>query len=281
VPLGPFTYFKTGGPVQALYEPADEADLATFLERLDPAVPVLALGLGSNILVRDGGVAGVVIRLGKPFQEIAVEGLRVTAGAGTPLVKPATAAASAGIAGLAFYRGIPGAVGGALRMNAGAYGSETSRVLVSCRGVGRSGKTLSFTTPEMAYGYRHCGIGSDVIFTQATFEGTPGNPEAILAEMAEITRSRAVTQPVSTRTGGSTFKNPPGQKAWELIDGAGCRGLVHGDAQVSDLHCNFLVNRGAATAAELEALGAIVRTRVLETSGVDLEWEILRVGVPL
>jgi UDP-N-acetylmuramate dehydrogenase len=280
VPLGPFTFFKTGGPAQALFEPADEADLACFLERLDPAIPVLALGLGSNVLVRDGGVAGVVIRLGKPFQEIAVEGLALTAGSGTPLVKLATAAASAGIAGLAFYRGIPGAVGGALRMNAGAYGSETARVLVSCRGVARSGEILSFTTADMGYSYRHCDVASDVIFTQATFSGTRGDPEAILAEMAEITRSRAETQPVSTRTGGSTFKNPPGHKAWELIDRAGCRGLVHGDAQVSELHCNFLVNRGRASAADLECLGEMVRARVLETSGIALEWEIFRVGVP-
>jgi UDP-N-acetylmuramate dehydrogenase len=280
VPLGPFTYFKTGGPAQALYEPTDEADLATFLERLDPTVPVLVLGLGSNVLVRDGGVAGVVIRLGKAFQEISAQGLMVTAGAGVPLVKLATAAASAGIAGLAFMRGIPGAVGGALRMNAGAYGSETARVLVSCRGVGRSGEILSFSTAEIGYSYRHCDVAGDVIFTQATFSGTRGDPEAIFAEMAEITRSRAETQPVSTRTGGSTFKNPPGHKAWELIDRAGCRGLVHGDAQVSELHCNFLVNRGRASAADLECLGETVRARVLETSGIVLEWEILRVGVP-
>jgi len=280
-PLGPFSYFKTGGPAQALYEPADEDDLAYFLERLDPEVPVLALGLGSNILVRDGGVAGLVIRLGKPFQEVAVEGERVTAGAATPLVKIATAAASAGIAGLSFYRGIPGAVGGALRMNAGAYGADTSRVLVSCRGVSRFGKILGFRTDDMAYSYRHCGIGTDVIFTEATFAGTPGHPETILAEMAEITKARTETQPVSTRTGGSTFKNPPGSRAWELIDRAGCRGLVFGDAQVSELHCNFLVNRGQASAADLECLGETVRTRVLETCGIQLEWEILRVGVPL
>ncbi len=281
VPLGPLTYFKTGGLAQALFEPADEADLATFLQHLDPAIPVLVLGLGSNILVRDGGVEGVVIRLGKAFQEIAVEGSTLTAGAGAPLVKLATAAASAGIAGLAFYRGIPGAVGGALRMNAGAYGSETSRVLVSCRGIARSGQILSFATSEMGYSYRHCRVAPDLIFTRATFAGTAGDPEAIFAEMAEITKSRAETQPVSTRTGGSTFKNPPGHKAWELIDRAGCRGLVHGDAQVSELHCNFLVNRGKATAADLETLGETVRARVLETSGVTLDWEILRVGVPL
>lgn len=281
VPLAPLSYFKTGGPAQALFEPVDENDLAYFLERLDPEIPVVALGLGSNVLVRDGGVVGVVIRLGKPFQEISLDGLKVTAGAGTPLVKLATAAASAGIADLAFYRGIPGSVGGALRMNAGAYGSETSRVLVSCRGIHRSSEIRNFMAADMGYDYRHCSIAGDVIFTQATFAGTLGNPEAIFAEMAEITKARAETQPVSTRTGGSTFKNPPGHKAWELIDRAGCRGLVGGDAQVSELHCNFLVNRGAASAADLESLGETVRNRVLETSGIALEWEILRVGVPL
>jgi UDP-N-acetylmuramate dehydrogenase len=281
VPLAPLSYFKTGGPAQALFEPADEADLAEFLERLDPAIPVLALGLGSNILVRDGGIAGVVIRLGKPFQEVRAKGLEVTAGAGAPLVKLAAAAATAGIAGLAFTRGIPGVVGGALRMNAGAYGSETSRILVSCRGVDRSGARRCFTLADMTYSYRHCGVDADVIFTEATFTGIPGQPDAILAEMAEITKARTETQPVSTRTGGSTFKNPPGLKAWELIDRAGCRGLVVGDAQVSELHCNFLVNRGMASAADLEGLGETVRTRVRETSGIELEWEILRVGVPL
>lgn len=278
-PLGSFTYFKTGGPAQALYEPADETDLAYFLERLDPAIPVAALGLGSNILVRDGGVPGVIIRLGKPFQEISVAGLQITAGAGAPLVKLATAAAAAGISGLAFARGIPGAVGGALRMNAGAYGSETSRILVSCRGIDRLGNMLTFRNTEMAFSYRHCGISSDVIFTQAQFIGTAGETRSILTEMAEITKARSKTQPVSTRTGGSTFKNPPGAKAWELIDRAGCRGLVVGDAQVSELHCNFLVNRGTATTADLEALGETVRTRVRETSGIELEWEILRMGV--
>jgi UDP-N-acetylmuramate dehydrogenase len=252
-PLAPLSYFKTGGPAQVLYEPADEQDLAYFLDRLDPSVPALALGLGSNILVRDGGVAGVVIRLGKPFQEISVEGLTITAGTATPLVKLASAAASAGIAGLSFFRGIPGAVGGALRMNAGAYGSDTAELLVCCRGVDRSGQVLSFVAADMGYSYRHCDVAGDVIFTRATFEGTAGDSETILAEMADLTRSRAETQPVSTRTGGSTFKNPIGEKAWELIDRAGCRGLVQGDAQVSELHCNFLVNRGTATATDLEA----------------------------
>lgn len=280
VPLAPLSYFKTGGPAQAFYEPADERDLAYFLERLDPSIPVLALGLGSNILIRDGGVSGVVLHLAKPFQDIEVAATTITAGAATPLAKLASAAASAGLAGLAFLRGIPGSLGGALRMNAGAYGSEVSLILDCCRGIDRRGRMLQFDRADMGYSYRHCAVAAEVIFTQATFTGERGDPDTIFAEMAEITRSRAKTQPVSTRTGGSTFKNPPGAKAWELIDRAGCRGLVIGDAQVSDLHCNFLVNRGQATAADLESLGETVRRRVLETSGVTLDWEILRVGVP-
>lgn len=278
VAMAGLSWFKTGGPAQALFEPADENDLAYFLSRLDSEIPCLVLGAGSNILVRDGGVEGVVIRLAKGFQDIAVAGLRVTAGAGVPDVKLASAAAKAGIAGLTFYRGIPGSVGGALRMNAGAYGSETKNVLVSCRGVGRKGELLEWSNADMGFTYRHCGVAEDVIFTRATFAGQAGDPQAILAEMADITRARSETQPVNTRTGGSTFKNPPGQKAWELIDKAGCRGLSIGDAQVSELHCNFLINRGHATAADIETLGETVRARVLETSGIALEWEILRVG---
>jgi len=273
------SWFRTGGPAQALFEPADEIDLAYFLARLDPAIAVLVVGAGSNILVRDGGIEGVVIRLGKSFQEVTIEGLSVRAGGGVPDVKLASAAAKAGIAGLSFFRGIPGAIGGALRMNAGAYGSETKNVLVSCRGVDRNGKIVEVSNADMGFSYRHCGVADDVIFTSAVFAGSPGDSQAILSEMAEITRVRAETQPVNTRTGGSTFKNPPGHKAWELIDKAGCRGLAGGDAQVSKLHCNFLINRGAATAADLETLGETVRARVLETSGVALEWEILRVGL--
>jgi UDP-N-acetylmuramate dehydrogenase len=279
-PLADASWFKTGGPAQALFEPFDEHDLAYFLRLLDPAIPVLTLGAGSNLLVRDGGVEGVVIRLGKPFQEISVNGLSLRAGAGALDVKLASAAARAGIAGLSFYRGIPGSVGGALRMNGGAYGAETKDVLVSCRGVDRAGRVFNFSNADMGFSYRHCGIAADVIFTEAIFQGRAGDEQAILAEMAEITKARAQTQPVNTRTGGSTFKNPPGHKAWELIDAAGCRGLSVGDAQVSELHCNFLINRGAARAADLEALGEEVRRRVRETSGVSLEWEILRVGVP-
>ncbi|MGH6811925.1 MAG: UDP-N-acetylmuramate dehydrogenase [Methylocella sp.] len=277
-PMAGFSWFRIGGPAQVLFEPADEIDLAYFLARLDPAIPVLTLGAGSNILVRDGGIEGVVIRLGKGFQEVTIEGLFLRAGAACLDVKLASAAAKAGLAGLSFLRGIPGTIGGALRMNAGAYGAETRDVLVSCRGVDRTGKIVEFSNAEMGFSYRHCGVADEVIFTSAVFPGSPGDGQAILSEMAEITKARAETQPVNTRTGGSTFKNPPGHKAWELIDKAGCRGLALGDAQVSKLHCNFLINRGKASAADLENLGELVRARVLETSGVALEWEILRVG---
>jgi UDP-N-acetylmuramate dehydrogenase len=278
-PMAGLSWFRTGGPAQALFEPADENDLAYFLAHLDPAIPVLVLGAGSNILVRDGGIAGVVIRLGKSFQEVAIEGLFLHAGAGCLDVKLASAAAKAGIAGLAFFRGIPGTIGGALRMNAGAYGAETRDVLVSCRGVDRNGTVVELSNADMGFSYRRCAIADDVIFTSAVFAGSPGDSQAILSEMAEITKARAETQPVNTRTGGSTFKNPPGHKAWELIDKAGCRGLALGDAQVSNLHCNFLINRGNARGADLESLGEMVRARVLETSGIVLEWEILRVGM--
>jgi len=262
-----------------LFEPADERDLSYFLAHLDPAIPVLVLGAGSNILIRDGGISGVVIRLGKSFQEVTIDGLLLRAGAGCLDVKVASAAAKAALAGLSFFRGIPGTIGGALRMNAGAYGAETRDVLVSCRGVDRKGRMVEFSNADMRFSYRHCGVDEDVIFTQAVFSGAAGDPQTISAEMAEITKARAETQPVNTRTGGSTFKNPPGHKAWELIDKAGCRGLALGDAQVSKLHCNFLINRGAARGADLESLGEIVRARVFETSGIALEWEILVVGV--
>ncbi len=277
-PLAPLIWFKTGGPAEAFFQPADEDDLAYFLDRCDASVPVLVIGLGSNLLVRDGGVDGVVIQLGKPFASIAVDGETIAAGAAVPDVKLASAAARAGVAGLAFLRGIPGAIGGALRMNGGAYGAETADVLIDARGVGRDGSIHIYSRAEMGFTYRHCGVPNDVIFTHARFRGRFGDPDTIRKEMAEITTARAATQPVNTRTGGSTFKNPPGAKAWQLVDAAGCRGLVHGDAQVSELHTNFLINRGSATAADLEELGEIVRARVLEISGVSLEWEIARVG---
>jgi UDP-N-acetylmuramate dehydrogenase len=278
-PMAGLSWFRTGGPAQVLFEPADECDLSYFLAHLDPAIPVLTLGAGSNILVRDGGIEGVVIRLGKSFQEVAIEGLFLRAGAGAPDVKLSSAAAKAGIAGLSFFRGIPGTIGGALRMNAGAYGSETKDVLVSCRGVDRNGKIVELSKADMGFSYRRCGVADDVIFTQAVFAGSPGDSHAISAEMAEFSHARSSTQPVNTRTGGSTFKNPPGHKAWELIEKAGCRGLALGDAEVSKLHCNFLINRGAARSADLESLGEMVRARVQATSGIALDWEILRVGV--
>lgn len=276
-PLAPLSWFKVGGPAQVLFRPADEADLSRFLKGLPTDVPFTVIGLGSNTLVRDGGVAGVVVHLGKPFQEIAVDGLRIRAGAGAADVKVARAAAEAGIAGLAFLRGIPGTVGGAVRMNGGAYGGETADVFVSARAVMRDGAIRVFDKAEMGFSYRHCGVG-EAIFTEATFEGRPGDPAAILAEMNAITEQRSASQPVNTRTGGSTFKNPPGARAWELVDRAGCRGLRIGGAQVSELHCNFLVAHPEATAADVEALGEEVRRRVRETTGVELEWEIKRIG---
>ena len=278
VPMADLTWFRTGGPAQILFSPAEEEDLAYFLGRLAPNVPVLPVGVGSNLLVRDGGIEGVVIRLGKSFHEIRIDDCQIAAGTGVLDVKLALAAAEAGITGLAFYRGIPGAIGGALRMNGGAYGSETKDVLVSCRGVDRSGKLRAFTNEEMGFSYRHCNVAREVIFTAALFAGRPSDPAAIKAEMAEITEARQSSQPVTSRTGGSTFKNPPGFKAWQLIDEAGCRGLVIGDAQVSELHCNFLINRGAASATDIENLGEEVRARIFETSGIRLEWEIERVG---
>jgi UDP-N-acetylmuramate dehydrogenase len=231
--------------------------------------------------VRDGGVPGVVIRLGgKGFGTIAVEeGARVRAGTAAPDVKVSRAAVDAGIDGLAFYRGIPGSIGGALRMNAGAHGGETTDVLIEARGVDRAGTIRVFSHADMGFAYRHSSAPPDVIFSQALFQGRPGDQAAILAEMDRVTEAREAAQPIREKTGGSTFKNPPGNKAWQLIDAAGCRGLTRGDAQVSEMHCNFLINRGAATAADVEGLGEEVRRRVRETSGVELEWEIKRIGV--
>jgi len=278
--LAELTWFRVGGRAQVLFMPEDEADLALFLARLPSETPVTLVGLGSNLIVRDGGVPGVVIRLGRGFSEIKVEpGHRLRAGAAVPDVKVARAAQEAAIAGLAFYRGIPGAIGGALRMNGGAYGGETKDVLIEARGVDRAGRIHVFSNADMGYAYRHCGVADDVIFTQALFQGSRGDPAEIAAAMDQITESREATQPIKSRTGGSTFKNPPGAKAWQLIDAAGCRGLVVGDAQVSEMHCNFLINRGNATAADIETLGETVRARVKAMSGVELEWEIKRIGV--
>lgn len=278
-PLAELTWFRVGGPAQVLFMPEDETDLAYFLKALPPEIPVMVIGLGSNLIVRDGGVEGVVIWLGRGFSEVAIEDSRVRVGAALPDVKVARAAQEAGLAGLAFYRGIPGGIGGALRMNGGAYGRETKDTLVEARGVDRAGNVRVYSNADLHYTYRHCGAPEDVIFTQALFQGQPGDRDAIAAEMDKITQSREATQPIKSRTGGSTFKNPPGLKAWQLIDAAGCRGLVMGDAQVSEMHCNFLINRGQATANDIEALGETVRRRVQENSGVMLDWEIKRVGV--
>ena len=278
-PLAELIWFRVGGPAQVLFMPEDEADLAYFLGRLPPEIPVTVVGLGSNLIVRDGGVPGVVIRLGRGFGEVKVEeGTRIRAGTAVPDVKVSRAAQEAAITGLAFFRGIPGAIGGALRMNGGAYGRETKDALIEARGVDRQGRVRVFANADMHYTYRHCGAPDDVIFTQALFQGAPGDPATIAAEMEKITESREATQPIKSRTGGSTFKNPPGHKAWQLIDAAGCRGLKRGGAQVSEMHCNFLINLGSATAADIEALGETVRRRVMENSGIELEWEIKRIG---
>jgi len=280
-PLAEATWFRVGGPAQALFSPADEQDLAYLLGALPPDVPVTTIGLGSNLIVRDGGIGGVVVRLGgRAFNAIEVaNGSRVFAGAAAPDQFVAKAAAAAGVDGLAFLRGVPGSIGGALRMNAGAHGGEIKDVLVEARGVDRSGAVRAFSNAEMGFSYRHSSLPDDVIFTRASLRGRPGEPAAIAAEMERITRAREESQPIRERTGGSTFKNPPGEKAWRLIDEAGCRGLTIGDAQVSPMHCNFLINRGRATAADIEALGEEVRRRVRQTIGVLLEWEIKRVGL--
>jgi len=278
--LAELTWFRVGGPAQVLFMPEDEADLAYFLQVLAVAIPVTVIGLGSNLIVRDGGIPGVVVRLGRGFNDIAVEDHRIRVGAAVPDVKVARAAQEAGIAGLSFLRGIPGAIGGALRMNGGAYGRETKDALISARAVDRAGRVHELSVSDMHYTYRHCGTPDDFIFTEATFQGAAGDRAAIAAEMNKITEAREATQPIKSRTGGSTFKNPPGQKAWQLIDAAGCRGLIIGGAQVSELHCNFLINLGDATATEIETLGETIRKRVKQTSGVDLEWEIKRLGSP-
>lgn len=280
-PLAELTWFRVGGPAQVLFTPADEDDLAYFLKNLPAEVPVIVVGLGSNLIVRDGGVPGVVIRLGRGFSEIKVEdGHKLRVGAAVPDVKAARAAADAGIDGLAFYRGIPGGIGGALRMNAGAHGGETKDCLIEARAVDRAGNVRLFSNGDFGFSYRHSGAPADVVFTSALYQGRPGDSATILAEMDRITEAREASQPIREKTGGSTFKNPPGHKAWQLIDAAGCRGLQVGAAQVSEKHCNFLINTGNATAADIEGLGEEVRRRVKAQSGVELEWEIKRIGVP-
>jgi UDP-N-acetylmuramate dehydrogenase len=278
--LAELTWFRVGGPAQVLFMPEDDDDLGYLLANLPAEIPVTVIGLGSNLIVRDGGMPGVAVRLGRGFSDIVIDGVDVRAGAAVPDVKVARTAQEAGIAGLSFLRGIPGSIGGALRMNGGAYGRETKDALIEARAVDRAGRVRVLGNADMRFAYRHCGAPDDYIFTRATFRGERGDPAVIAAEMDKITEAREATQPVKSRTGGSTFKNPTGQKAWQLIDAAGCRGLRVGDAQVSAMHCNFLINLGNATAADIEALGEIVRQRVKEHSGVDLEWEIKRIGVP-
>jgi UDP-N-acetylmuramate dehydrogenase len=263
-----------------LFTPAHEADLAAFLAATPKDIPVHVIGVGSNLLVRDGGVPGVVIRLGHGFSEIAEEfNARIRCGAAVPDVRAARFALEHGIDGLTFLRGIPGTIGGSLRMNGGAYGGETKDVLMAARAVDRSGTVQVLSNAGMKYSYRHCGAPEDLIFTEALLQGRPGNREEIAAAMDKITEARETTQPVKSRTGGSTFKNPPGQKSWQLIDKAGMRGFAVGPARVSEMHCNFLINEGGATAAQIEELGETIRRRVKETSGVDLDWEIKRIGV--
>jgi UDP-N-acetylmuramate dehydrogenase len=277
--LAELTWFRVGGPAQVLFMPENEIDLAYFLRNLPADIPAIMLGAGSNTIVRDGGVPGVVVRLGRGFNEVKVEeGHRLIAGAALLDVMVARAARDAGIAGLAFMSGIPGSIGGALRMNGGAYGGETKDVLVEARGVDRQGNIRTYSNADMGFSYRHCGVPEDVIFTSALVQGRPGNTDEIAAEMDAIKHKREASQP-RNRTGGSTFKNPPGMSAWKLVDDAGCRGLTVGGAQVSPLHSNFLINLGNATASDIETLGETVRERVKAHSGVELEWEIKRIGI--
>jgi UDP-N-acetylmuramate dehydrogenase len=278
-PLGPVTWFRVGGPAEVMFRPVDAADLAGFLAGKPADVPVTVLGVGSNLLVRDGGVPGVVVRLGRGFAGIETEGDEVRVGAGALDVNVALVAGGAGIAGLEFLSGVPGTIGGALRMNAGAYGAETKDVVVGARAVDPAGRVRDLDPEDLGFGYRCCAVPRDWIFVSARLRGRLGDRAAIARRTEEIRTAREQTQPIRSRTGGSTFANPPGGKAWELIDRAGCRGLTRGGAQVSEKHCNFLINTGNATAADLEALGEEVRRRVFETSGVRLEWEIQRIGV--
>lgn len=285
--LSKVTWFRVGGPAEVLFRPADADDLVDFLRRKPADVPLTVVGVGSNLLVRDGGVPGVVVRLVGAFAEITPHGETVTVGAGALDVNVAETACAAGIAGLEFFSGIPGTIGGALRMNAGAYGGDMACCLVSAEAVDRSGERHSLSLADMGFTYRHSGVPADWLFLSATLHGFKDAPAAIAQRMDDIKARREATQPIRTRTGGSTFANPPatvnpqGYKAWQLIDSAGCRGLTRGGAMVSTQHCNFLLNTGSATAADLEGLGEEVRRRVLENSGITLEWEIRRIGEAL
>ncbi|CAN5481781.1 UDP-N-acetylmuramate dehydrogenase [soil metagenome] len=278
--LADFIWFRTGGPARWLVRPKDADDLSDFLAGLDPQIPVLPVGVGSNLIVRDGGFPGVVIRLPKTMQKVAAEpGNHVRAGGAAMGISVASAARDAGTAGLEFLRGIPGTVGGAVRMNAGAYGRDTSDILVEVTLVLRDGRQEVWPAAKLGYSYRHSELPEGAVVVEALFKGVPGDPDIIGAEMNRIAAEREASQPLRSRTGGSTFKNPDGHKAWQLIDEAGCRGLTLGDAQVSEKHCNFLLNLGSATSADIEALGEDVRRRVKAKSGVTLEWEIQRIGV--
>jgi UDP-N-acetylmuramate dehydrogenase len=279
-PLAPLVWFKAGGAAEWLFEPADEDDLAAFLAALDPAVPVMALGLGSNLIVRDGGVPGVVVRLGKAFAKVAArDATTLRCGGGASGILVSSTARDAGIGGVEFLRSIPGTVGGFVRMNGGAYGREVKDVLVDADVVLRSGARRTLTLADLGYTYRHSALPAGAIVVAATFRGHPAEPAAVQAEMDRIAAAREASQPLRAKTGGSTFKNPDGHRAWALVDAAGCRGLRRGDAQVSEKHTNFLLNLGTATSADIEALGEEVRDKVKAHSGVTLEWEIQRVGV--
>ena len=277
--LADFIWFRTGGPAEWLVRPKDEADLGQFLSELDQGVPVTPIGVGSNLIVRDGGVGGVVVRLPKSFAKVTIEsGNRVRAGGGAMGITVASAARDAGIAGLEFLRGIPGTTGGAVRMNAGAYGREVKDILVEARLVLRDGTIETWPLERLVYSYRHSAVPDGAVVVEALFQGVPGDVQAIGAEMDRIAAEREASQPLRSRTGGSTFKNPTGHKAWALIDASGCRGLRIGDAQVSEKHCNFLLNLGNATSAQIEELGEEVRRRVMERTNILLEWEIQRIG---
>jgi len=280
-PLAPLVWFKSGGKAEWLFEPSGLDDLQLFLRALDPEVPVMALGLGSNMIVRDGGVPGVVVRLGKAFAKVAApDDVTLDCGGGASGILVSSTARDKGIAGVEFLRSIPGTVGGFVRMNGGAYGGEVKDILIDCDVVLRSGELVTLRKADLGYTYRHSELPDGAIVVAARFRGRPGEPAAIQAEMDRISASREASQPLRSRTGGSTFKNPDGHKAWALVDEAGCRGLTMGGAQVSEKHTNFLINTGCATSTEIEALGEEVRRRVKEKSGVTLEWEIQRVGRP-
>jgi UDP-N-acetylmuramate dehydrogenase len=277
--LKDLVWFRAGGPAEVLFRPADADDLATFLAAKPADTKVSVIGVGSNLLVRDGGIPGVVVRLSAAFGKVEAKGMRIRAGAAALDSAVARAAADAGIAGLEFLRGVPGTIGGALKMNAGCYGREIKDIFVEATAIDGRGDKITLSAADMGFVYRKAQVPEDLIFVEAVFEGTADSPRVIQARMSELVATREASQPIKSKTGGSTFKNPPGHKAWQLIDEAGCRGLMHGAAQISEKHCNFLINTGNASAADLEALGEEVRKRVKEKSGVTLEWEIKRVGV--